>query len=67
MSEAILSSGALVIFLMFMAYMVFGSLIEKHKCIVGHEASYIILVGIAISYGSYFVHLEEFTHMMTFD
>ena len=67
MSESIFSQGAIVIFVMFILYMVMGSLIEKHHCIVGHEASYIILIGISLSFAAWWTGHDEFNRIMTFD
>ncbi len=67
MSESIFSQGAIVIFCMFILYMVMGSLIEKHHCVIGHEASYIILIGMSLSFTAWWVGHEEFNKMMTFD
>jgi NhaP-type Na+/H+ or K+/H+ antiporter len=67
MSESVFSQGAIVIFVMFILYMVMGSLIEKNHCVVGHEASYIILIGISLSFSAWWVGHDEFNKMMTFD
>lgn len=67
MSETILSAGALVIFMMFIIYMVLGSLLEKYHCVIGHEAGFIILIGVGLSYVAYNLGHAEFTEMMTFD
>lgn len=67
MGESILSAGAIVIFAMFIIYMIMGSLIERHHCIVGHEASFIILIGMALSFCGWIMGHDEFTEMLTFD
>jgi NhaP-type Na+/H+ or K+/H+ antiporter len=67
MSESIFSAGAIVIFCMFILYMFMGSLIEKHHCLVGHEASFIILIGMSLSFGAWYFGHEDFNKMMTFD
>jgi NhaP-type Na+/H+ or K+/H+ antiporter len=67
MSETIISSGAIVIMMMFITYMVLGSLLEKNHCVIGHEASIIILLGSAISFGFWYLGHEDFNKMMTFD
>ena len=61
------SEGALVIFLMFITYMVIGSILEKNHAVIGHEAGFIILIGAALSYTAYNMGHGEFTTMMTFD
>ena len=55
MSESIFSSGAIIIFLMFITYMIIGALLEKNKCIIGHEAGIIILIGGFISFCAWFI------------
>ena len=44
-----------------------GSLIEKNHCVIGHEASFIILIGMALSFSAWYFGHEEFNKMMTFD
>jgi len=66
MSEAI-STGAIVIYVMLLAYMTIGTFIEKHKLAFGHEASFIILIGMAISYSAYATGNKEFVHLLKFD
>ena len=43
--EAILSTGAIVIFLMLMFYMSVGAYIEKNHIKFGHEASFTVCMG----------------------
>lgn len=52
---------------MFITYMVVGALLEKNKCIIGHEAGIIILIGGFISFFAWFIEQEHFVQMMTFD
>ena len=52
MSAVLFSTGAIVIMAMLFVYMLLGSLVEKYKCIVGHEASFLILFGMIISFVS---------------
>jgi hypothetical protein len=44
MSETI-STGAIVIFLMLLTYMIVGAIIEKYEIIFGHEAAVTIILG----------------------
>ena len=67
MSESIMSWGAIVIFLMFMGYMILGSLIERKKLLVGHETGIIVSIGVFISFLAWYVERKDFIHMMTFD
>ena len=50
MSEALFSAGAMIIFLMFIVYMVAGTLVESNKWIVGHEAGVVIIIGMILSF-----------------
>jgi NhaP-type Na+/H+ or K+/H+ antiporter len=47
--------------------MVLGSLLEKCHCIIGHEAGFIIIIGAAVSFSSYYFGHVELTEMLTFD
>jgi sodium/hydrogen exchanger-like protein 6/7 len=67
MSEALFSAGAMIIFLMFIVYMVAGSLVESRGWIVGHEAGVVIIIGMILSFLAMQFGHEEFNHMMTFD
>jgi solute carrier family 9 (sodium/hydrogen exchanger), member 6/7 len=67
MSETLFSAGALIIFLMFIVYMVAGTLIESKHWIVGHEAGVVIIIGMVLSFLALQFGHEEFNHMMTFD
>ena len=67
MGETILSAGAIVIFAMFILYMVMGSLIERHHFVVGHEASFIIIIGMSLSFLAWTMGHVEFNEMLTFD
>jgi len=49
MSALLFSSGAIVVMIMLFLYMLFGALLEKYHCSVGHEASILVLVGFIIS------------------
>jgi len=66
MSEVI-SVGAIVIYLMLLAYMIIGTLIERYELSFGHEASITILIGMCISYVAYITENEEFGEMLKFD
>ena len=66
MSEVI-SEGAIVVFMMLLVYMGLGNVIESNHCIFGHEASFTILVGMAISFTLYISQREELIQMMKFD
>jgi predicted tellurium resistance membrane protein TerC len=35
--------------IMLFLYMLLGALIEKYHCVVGHEASFLVLIGAIIS------------------
>jgi NhaP-type Na+/H+ or K+/H+ antiporter len=52
---------------MLFLYMLLGALIEKYHCIVGHEASLLVLIGLVISYISFNMGFYDFNKMMTFD
>jgi NhaP-type Na+/H+ or K+/H+ antiporter len=52
---------------MLFLYMLFGALLEKAHCVVGHEASLLVLVGLVISFISFMLGYEEFNKIMTFD
>ena len=67
MSAVLFSSGAIVVMFMLFMYMFLGALVEKYKCVVGHEASYLILVGMALSFTSYMLGYHDFNKIMTFD
>lgn len=67
MSEAIFSSGAIVIFVMFILYMVIGALLEMNHSIIGHESGIIILIGMLISFCAWFIEELDFNHLMEFD
>lgn len=67
MSGAVLSSGAIVIMFMLFMYMFIGSLIEKYHCVIGHEASFLILLGMLISFLSDASGHHEFNKIMTFN
>ena len=67
MSEALFSAGAMIIFLMFIVYMVAGTLVESKGWIVGHEAGVVIIIGMILSFLAMQFGHEEFNHMMTFD
>jgi sodium/hydrogen exchanger-like protein 6/7 len=65
--ETTLTSGASLIFVMLFIYMTMGSLIEKYKCVIGHEASFIIIIGMTVSLGFWYFEKGHYTDMMTFD
>lgn len=67
MSESAISTGAIVVFVMLIIYMVSGTLLEHNGAIIGHEAGVVILVGMALSFLALQFGHEEFNHMMTFD
>jgi NhaP-type Na+/H+ or K+/H+ antiporter len=67
MSSVLFSAGAIVIMAMLFIYMVIGSILEKVGTIIGHEASLLILVGMGISYVSYFFGHVDFNKSMSFD
>ena len=67
MSALLFSSGAIVVMFMLFSYMVIGSLVEKHRCVVGHEASFLILLGMSMSCISYMLGYHDFNKIMTFD
>jgi NhaP-type Na+/H+ or K+/H+ antiporter len=67
MSSHLFSSGAVIVMLILIFYMFFGSLLEKHHCIVGHEAGLVILFGMLISFFALQSEHGDFTKMLTFD
>lgn len=52
---------------MLFLYMLLGALIEKYNCIVGHEASLLVLIGLIISFVSFHLGFKDFNKIMTFD
>ena len=66
MSEAI-PTGAIVIFMMLLFYMVCGTLIEKHQVSFGHEASFTVILGMLISYLAFMQDNKEVINLMRFD
>lgn len=50
MSSQIFAIKALIIFLLLLIYIVVGTIVEKKKPRVGHEAGIVILAGVVISY-----------------
>ena len=67
MSAVLFSSGAIVIMAMLFIYMLLGSLVEKYKCVIGHEASFLILFGMFVSWVSMQTGHTDFNKIMTFD
>lgn len=47
--------------------MLLGALIEKYHCRIGHEASYLVAIGLSISYVSFMMGFNDFNKIMTFD
>lgn len=67
MSAQLFSSGAIVVMIMLFLYMLFGALIEKYHCKVGHEASLLVLIGLGVSFISFHMGFYDFNKIMTFD
>ena len=67
MSAVLFSSGAIVIMFMLFCYMFVGSLVEKYHCVIGHEASFLILLGMLLSWISFYTGHTDFNKIMTFD
>ena len=67
MSAILFSAGAIVVMMMLFFYMLIGSLVEKYKCVIGHEASFLILLGMLASWLSYQAGHHDFNKIMTFD
>jgi sodium/hydrogen exchanger-like protein 6/7 len=67
MSANLFSMGAILVMLIIFTYMFLGSLFEKHKPPIGHEASLVILVGMIISYSLMASGHHEMTKALTFD
>lgn len=67
MSAQLFSSGAIVVMMMLFLYMLLGALLEKYHCIIGHEASLLVLIGLVISYVSFHMGFYDFNKIMTFD
>ena len=67
MSGSLFSAGACLIMAVLFFYMFIGSVLEKYHCKVGHEASLVILLGMAFSYCALISGHSEFNHMLSFD
>ncbi|CDW71290.1 sodium hydrogen exchanger [Stylonychia lemnae] len=67
MSEHSLSSGAILIVLLIMFYMFIGSVIERYKIIIGHEAALAILLGMLVSFLAFKLGHVELTEFLTFN
>lgn len=65
--HAHLTYGGIIIAFLLVTYAILGLLVEKYKCICGHEASGVVLIGMIISYIASIYEHDEFTSMMTFD
>ena len=66
MSQEI-SEGAIVVFLMILGYLVMGTCIEKLHLPFGHEASFTILIGMAVSYLFILIKDREVTGLLKFN
>ena len=64
--ESAISTGAIVVYFMLLAYLCIGTLIERYHISFGHEASFTILIGMAISFMSYMHDNEELINLLKF-
>jgi NhaP-type Na+/H+ or K+/H+ antiporter len=53
--------------IMLFLYMLLGALLEKYHSPVGHEASLLVLIGMAISFLAFQFGYNDFNKIMTFD
>lgn len=67
MSAVLFSQGAIVIMFMLFMYMFLGALVEHYRFPIGHEASFLILIGMMLSFVSYAIGYHDFNKIMTFD
>jgi NhaP-type Na+/H+ or K+/H+ antiporter len=67
MSANLFSAGAILVMFILFTYMFLGSLFEKYKPPIGHEASIVILVGMIISYSLMMSGHNDLTKALTFD
>ena len=67
MSSFLFSVGAVIIMVVLFFYMFIGSVIEKYRWSMGHEASFVILFGMIISYGALNSGHGELSHMLSFN
>lgn len=52
---------------MLFCYMFVGSLVEKYHCVIGHEASFLIIIGMIASLLFFETGHTDFNKIMTFD
>lgn len=62
-----ISGGAVLLSFMVVFYMFMGSLLEKYKIPIGHEASISIVVGILLSYLILDVHKDNLMELIRFN
>jgi len=67
MSSSLFSAGAVIIMSVLFFYMFIGSVLEKYHCKVGHEASLVIIFGMALSFVAYASGHHEINHGLEFD
>jgi sodium/hydrogen exchanger 3 len=60
-------AGVLIVFLLIIVYIVFGSFIEKKHCILFHETGIAIVIGFMISFTAWWIDKEAFIHMFEFN
>ena len=65
MSESI-STGAIVVFMILLVYLVLGAFIEHNHWKIGHEASYTIIIGMIISWWQWHCGNNEMVELLKF-
>ena len=59
--------GVLIVFLLIITYIIFGSFLEKKKCAIFHETGIAIVIGFLISMLAYLYDKDDFVHMFQFN
>jgi len=63
MSEIVISTATIIIFLLLIIYIIGGAFIEKKHCIVGHETGIAILLGFLVSFITKEIAGDEFNSL----
>ena len=67
-SNEFLTAGiSIIVIFCLMLYSIFGAIIEKKKPILGHEAAFIIIIGLLISVIVFYIDDERLSAIETFD
>ena len=66
MSENVITEGAIVVFAMILLYIMLENCIEHFHLPFGHQASFIILIGMTISYISFAFNNDDFNELLKF-